>query len=98
MDYTPETLREAAFYIGGQHTDNHDYYALWVQRGERLTKLVAQGVQDQAAIAKLTHERDMLARRCAEQAADIARLLAPGDTPKATIHDAIAKMQAAGIR
>lgn len=90
MDYTPKTLREAAFYIGGQQTQHH-YKALWERRGQRL---IAMAVE----LERVTSDRDMLARRCAEQAAEIARLLAPADTPKATIHDAIAKMQAAGIR
>lgn len=91
MDYTPKTLREAAFYIGGQHIDKHDYKALWNRRGERMSRLLTE-------LCQARHERDMLARRCAEQAAEIARLLAPADTPKATIHDAIAKMQAGGLR
>jgi len=91
MDYTPETLREAARDTSGQTTNNYVYHALWKRRGERMSRLLTE-------LCQTRHERDMLARRCAEQAAEIARLLAPADTPKATIHEAIAKMQAGGLR
>lgn len=80
--------------------DAIDWHTLYVARGERLKVLVAKGERDSVTIAKLTHERDMLAARCAEQARKIAELLAPPakDLPKATILDAIRTMQAGGVR
>ena len=50
-------------------------------------------------IETLTHERDMLARRCAEQAHKIAELLAPTPKaePQAPVFSAVETMNRQGI-
>lgn len=74
-------------------TMDHDYEALWRASIERRRATLA-------ALAEARYERDMLAKRCAEQARQIADLIAPRPvgSPRQTIGEAIAKMQRAGLR
>ena len=76
-----------------QHgTTTVDYRDLWERRGERMMAMAAQ-------IASLSHERDMLAERCADQARQIARLLQPdAPSPRDVIGEAIRIHQRQGVR
>jgi hypothetical protein len=70
--------------------------AMWRQRGIRLEKLAAE-------LEDTIRQRDMLAKRCAEQARHIAGLLElqAEDAAEAERHplaEAIAAMQRAGVR
>jgi hypothetical protein len=80
---------------------------MWKRRGERLEKmatelLIADSTVDllMEAVEALTHERDMLARRCAEQAHQIADLISPplpDDDPHAAVLAAVEVMNRQGI-
>jgi hypothetical protein len=76
--------------------DGACYRAMWQARGARLIKLAAE-------LEETRRQRDMLARRCAEQARHIAGLLElqAEDAAEAERHplaDAIAIMQRSGVR
>ncbi len=69
-----------------------DWEAMWRQRGVRLMKLADE-------LEEVTRQRDMLARRCAEQANHIAGLISPQAEEAAEvdpIHDAVSAMQRNG--
>ena len=73
-----------------------DWHAMWVQRGDRLMKLAEE-------LEETKHQRDMLARRCAEQANHIAGLLElqaeeAAEAAAPSVADAIAVMQKQGVR
>jgi hypothetical protein len=73
-----------------------DWQTMWRQRGVRLERL-ADELED------MTRQRDMLAKRCAEQAKHIAGLISlqqdeAAEAERHPLADAIAVMQRSGVR
>ena len=73
-----------------------DWRVMWMQRGDRLIFLAAE-------LEEMTRQRDMLARRCAEQANHIAGLISlqadeAAEAERHPLVDAIAVMQRQGVR
>lgn len=91
----PSTVEELQAELACARSSAIHWHALWIRRGERLTIRASE-------VAELRSSRDMLARRCAEQAHEIARLmqLVSGQPPAEAgdVHTAIAAMQRGGVR
>jgi hypothetical protein len=92
-----DTMREVRAHYGIPDNDRQtDWHALYLRRGERL-------LLKQAQLEEMTRQRDMLARRCAEQANHIAGLLElqaedAAESERHPLADAIAVMQRSGVR
>lgn len=101
-----DTMRagQARYAMPEQDRHNQNWQALWKLRGDKLIELSIMVGQREATIdrlesdiAEVTCQRDMLAKRCAEQARQIAAMHAPAQ-PERTILDAITAMQRQGVR
>lgn len=90
-----DTIHELHAKLACSRASAIHWHTLWLRRGERLTARASE-------VAELRNQADMLARRCAEQAHEIARLmqLLSGEPAAETgdVHTAIAAMQRAGVR
>ncbi len=86
-----DTMRAGQARYAMPEQDRTDWQAMWRQRGVRLMKLADE-------LEEVTRQRDMLARRCAEQAEKIAELVNPYKQRHlgGSIHDAIKAMQRNG--
>lgn len=90
-----DTIHELRAKLACARSSAIHWHTLWLRRGERLTARASE-------VAELRSSRDMLARRCADQAHEIARLmqLLSGEQQVETgdVHTAIAAMQRGGVR